>query len=183
MEQDGVITFKVPWENDLGPSQTSVAKLFAKIVYGWKPRTISVKTIINVWHSLKIIYKTLNNLNPSFMKQIFELRLSSRPVREQYKLNLNIPKNSQVTFGTKSLESLGAKIWNHLPDHIKSSKNLNVFKNLIKKWNGSSCSCDVCALLYLSTILFHRWFLCYFCKLLLDPEFNSTCKHFIKSFE
>ena len=90
MEQDGVITFKVPWENDLGPSQTSVAKLFAKIVYGWKPRTISVKTIINVWHSLKIIYKTLNNLNPSFMKQIFELRLSSRPVREQYKLNLNI---------------------------------------------------------------------------------------------
>ena len=80
------------------------------------------------------------------MKQIFELRLSSRPVREQYKLNLNIPKNSQVTFGTKSLESLGAKIWNNLPDHIKSSKNLNVFKNLIKKWNGSSCSCDVCAL-------------------------------------
>ena len=146
MEQDGVITFKVPWENDLGPSQTSVAKLFAKIVYGWKPRAISVKTIINVWHSLKIIYKTLNNLNPSFMKQIFELRLSSRPVREQYKLNLNIPKNSQVTLGTKSLESLGAKIWNNLPDHIKSSKNLNVFKNLIKKWNGSSCSCDVCAL-------------------------------------
>ena len=26
------------------------------------------------------IYKTLNNLNPSFMKEIFELRLSSRSV-------------------------------------------------------------------------------------------------------
>ena len=92
------------------------------------------------------IYKTLRNLNPCFMKEIFELRLCSRPVREQYKLNLNIPRKRQVTFGTKSLESLGPKIWNNLPYHIKSAENLNVFKNLIKKWNGSSCSCNVCAL-------------------------------------
>ena len=59
-------------------------------------------------HKLCIeIYKTLNNLNPSFIKEILELRLSSRPVREQYKLNLNIPGKRQVTFGTKNLESLG----------------------------------------------------------------------------
>ena len=42
-------------------------------------------------HKLGIeIYKTLNNFNPSFMKEIFELRLCSRPVKEQYKVNLNI---------------------------------------------------------------------------------------------
>ena len=61
------------------------------------------------------IYKTLNNSNPSFMKEIFELRLCSRPVRDQYKLNLNIPRKTQVTFGTKKLESLGIKIWNNFP--------------------------------------------------------------------
>ena len=44
------------------------------------------------------IYKTLNDLNPSCMKEIFELRLCSRPVKEQYKLNLNIPRKRQVTF-------------------------------------------------------------------------------------
>ena len=82
-------------------------------------------------HKLCIeIYKTLHNLNPSFMKDIFKLRLSSRPVRGQYKLNLNIPRKKQVTFGTKSLES--PKIWNNLPYHIKFAENLNVFKNLIK---------------------------------------------------
>ena len=44
-------------------------------------------------HKLCIeIYKTINNLNPSFMKEIFELRLS----KEQYKLNLNIPRKWQV---------------------------------------------------------------------------------------
>ena len=49
-------------------------------------------------------HKTVNNLNPSFIKEIFELKLCSRPVREQYKLNLNIPRKKQVAFGTKSLE-------------------------------------------------------------------------------
>ena len=91
------------------------------------------------------IYKTLNNLNPNFMKEIFEQRLSSRPVGEQYKLNLNILKKRQVTFGTKSLKRLGPKMWNNLPYHIKY-ENLSVFKNLTKKWNDSSCSCKVCVL-------------------------------------
>ena len=50
------------------------------------------------------ICKTLNNLNPSFLKKIFELRLCSRTVREQA-----VPQKSQVAFGTKSLGSLGPK--------------------------------------------------------------------------
>ena len=68
------------------------------------------------------IYKTLNNLIPNFMKEIFGLRLCSRPVREQYKLNLNISRKRQLTFGTKSLERLGPKTWNNLPYHIVSAK-------------------------------------------------------------
>ena len=35
------------------------------------------------------IYRTLHNLNLSFMNEIFKLRLCFRPVREQSKLNLN----------------------------------------------------------------------------------------------
>ena len=56
------------------------------------------------------IYKTLNNLNPSFMKEIFKLRWCSRPVKEQHKLNLNTSKKKQVAFGSKSLERLGPEI-------------------------------------------------------------------------
>ena len=36
------------------------------------------------------IYRTINNLNPSLMKQIFELRETNKSVREKYRLNLNI---------------------------------------------------------------------------------------------
>ena len=45
------------------------------------------------------IFKTLNNLNSSFMKEIFSLRQTDRPVRNKHKLNLDIPSYNQVTFG------------------------------------------------------------------------------------
>ena len=57
-------------------------------------------------------FKTLNNLNPSFMKEIFSLRQTDRPVREKYKLNLDIPSYNQVTLGRKALTFFGPKTWN-----------------------------------------------------------------------
>ena len=78
------------------------------------------------------IYKTINNLNPSFMKNIFKIREINRPIRKQYKLNLLIQNHNQVSFGEKSLRILGPRIWNSLPFHIKSAENLNQFKKLIK---------------------------------------------------
>ena len=81
------------------------------------------------------IYKTLNNLDPSFIKEVIEAGLCSTSGREQFKLNLDIPRKKQVAFGTRGLGSLGSKIYNGMPYHRKSTKNLNVFKDLIK--NGT----------------------------------------------
>ena len=89
------------------------------------------------------IYKTLNDLNPSFAKEIFEKRDENRVTRDRYKLNLNIPRRNQVTFGTKYLKFYGPKLWNALPVNIKTAENLNAFKDLIKKCNGVSCNCMV----------------------------------------
>ena len=55
------------------------------------------------------IFKTLNNLNPSFMNEIFSLRQKDRPVRQKYKLNLDIPSYNQVTFSRKALTFFGPK--------------------------------------------------------------------------
>ena len=55
------------------------------------------------------IFKTLNNINPVFMNEIFELRKTKRAVRNQYKLNLEVPIINQVTFGAKSIRYLGQK--------------------------------------------------------------------------
>ena len=78
------------------------------------------------------IYKILNKLNPGYMNDIFKLRNSDRLTREKYKLNLEIPKLNQTTFGTKSLRSYDPKIRNSLPYHIKTLDNLNSLKSIIK---------------------------------------------------
>ena len=78
------------------------------------------------------------------MKEVFEKRNDNRVTSNRYNLNLNIPRRNQVTFGTKSLKFYGLKIWNVLPVDIKTTENLNAFKDLIKKWNGVPSNCIVC---------------------------------------
>ena len=79
------------------------------------------------------IYKSINNINPMYMNEIFKLRKTSRTVLSNYKLNLDVPTINQVSFGDKSLRYYGSKIWNLLPFHIKSFENLEACNNIIKK--------------------------------------------------
>ena len=95
-------------------------------------------------HLTKMMKKTLNDLNPSFMNDIFKLKINRREVRDKYKLNLDITKWNQRNFGYKSLKVLGPEIWNSLPYHIKSSDNLNAFKNLLKNLDRNLCKCNLC---------------------------------------
>ena len=52
------------------------------------------------------------------MKDIFQLRLTNRPVRAQNTNNLKVETRKTVAFGTNSISSLGPKIWNNLPYHL-----------------------------------------------------------------
>ena len=100
---------------------------------------------VNKLRSLCIeISKMLNNTNPSFMNETFELRKTNRAAQNQYKLNLEVPIINQVNFGTKSIRYLGPKIGNSLPFHIKSSESLTSFKRIIKNVDTVSCNCPLC---------------------------------------
>ena len=89
-------------------------------------------------------FKTLTNINPAFMNEIFELRKTNRAVRNQYKLNLEVPIIDQVTFGAKGIRYLVPKFWKSLSFHIKSSESLTTFKRIIKNWDTVSCKCPIC---------------------------------------
>ena len=39
---------------------------------------------------------------------------------------------------------LGNKIWNLIPDELKSGNNLTIFKANIKKWIPRDCPCRLC---------------------------------------
>ena len=78
------------------------------------------------------------------MKNLFKVRKTNRAKREQYKLNLKIPKSNQVSFGTKSLRIQGPRVQNVLPLRIKSKENVQAFKYVIKFWDRSKCTSNIC---------------------------------------
>ena len=90
------------------------------------------------------IYKFINNINPTYMNEIFKLRKISRVVPSNYKLNIDVPTINQVNFCGKSLRYCMPKLWNLCSFHIKFSENLEAFINIIKNWNGVSCKYKVC---------------------------------------
>ena len=66
---------------------------------------------VNRLRSLCIeIYKSINNIKLMYMNEIFKLRETSRAVRSNYKLNLDVPDINQVSFGDKSHRYYGPKI-------------------------------------------------------------------------
>ena len=86
------------------------------------------------------IFKTLNDLNPPFMKEIFTLNTRRDNVRNR----LVVKTQNSKRYGSNSLRSLGPKIWNKLPESIRTSTHLNTFKQLIKTWSGPKCGCISC---------------------------------------
>ena len=85
----------------------------------------------NLQYLLIEIYKVKKGISPARMNEIFQF--FENPVYE-LRSGVHLPsRNSRtVFFGTESIMNLGAKLWNMVPQNIKSSESLNVFKSKIK---------------------------------------------------
>ena len=86
------------------------------------------------------IFKTINNLNPSYMKEIFELNTR----RDTANKRLIVQSQMSMKYGSYTLRSLGPRIWNKLPSDIRHCDNLSTFRELIKTWSGPKCHCSSC---------------------------------------
>ena len=90
------------------------------------------------------IYRTVNSLNPSYMKNFFKKSDALSSKRMQHQNNSIVPQLNYFEFDTKSLNSLGPKIWNSLPVNIKSVETFEVFKKLFKALDRAMCKCCMC---------------------------------------
>ena len=95
----------------------------------------------NLQYLLIEIYK-VKKVSPTIMYEIFQF--FENPVYE-LRSGVHLPgRNSRtVFFGTESIINLGAKLWNMVPENIKSSESLNVFKSKIKQWTPNHCPCRI----------------------------------------
>ena len=55
-----------------------------------------------------------------------------------------ITKVHLVDHGTESPSFLGPKIWELVPEDLKQSESLDIFKSKIKNWVPLRCPCRLC---------------------------------------
>ena len=83
------------------------------------------------------IYKTMNNLNPSYIWEFYEKKVVKYDFRTK-----NLCRTTQ--FGIESLSFRGSLLWNSLCDQIKARPNVAAFKRAMKHWLGDKCNCRIC---------------------------------------
>ena len=85
----------------------------------------------------KFMFKKLNNLLPvSNIANHFQLRHANS--NHDYNLRQRSVHTSNIDFlssyGEKSIQFRGAKLWNSLPQEIIQSQSLNIFKKQLKSY-------------------------------------------------
>ena len=70
-----------------------------------------------------------------FVEKSYNLRSNSIMQRQA---------NHTVYFRTEGISSLASKLWELIPNEIKSAKSLNIFKEQIKSWATDKCPCRLC---------------------------------------
>ena len=83
------------------------------------------------------VFKTLNNMNPEYMKEIFHKTAFSM----HKSLNLEVNENHTTKYGNKSLRCLGPQIGNSPPNQIKKEPDYIKFKEFINDWFGKNNNC------------------------------------------
>ena len=97
----------------------------------------------NVQYSATEIYKVKNCLSTDITKEVFIFQENE---------NYNLRSGTHLTnrnihtahFGTDTITKLRPKIWKLVPDEIKNSSSLLVFKSRIKTWTTDNCSSRLC---------------------------------------
>ena len=87
------------------------------------------------------IFKTKNNLNQTFMKNIFTERNIQDSLRSEN--HLRLPKVKTTTY-IENFQYRGCHLWSSLPRETKDSDTLAEFKRKIKSCDGNTCICRLC---------------------------------------
>ena len=74
------------------------------------------------------MFKTTNNLSPSFMDEIFLKRSVTYNLRNTNTFLLPLMVHT-VNYGTETIRYRGQRIWHSLPQEIKDSSSVQQFKN------------------------------------------------------
>ena len=88
------------------------------------------------------VYKYIHGLSPEIMNEVFSTRANIYNTRQFNVFETHIPTSNR--YGLNSIPYKANQLWNLLPENLKSSPSLTLFKNKIKLWQCFNCPCNIC---------------------------------------
>ena len=88
------------------------------------------------------MFKIKNHLSPQPMQNLFTEKFYQHDLRK--KRSWETYNLRTVWYGTETICNMGPKTWDLLPNDIKESNSLLEFKQKIKKWRTTECTCRLC---------------------------------------
>ena len=83
---------------------------------------------------LLLVFKSLSGLGPQYLTELLDTYIPARSLRSEDKLLLVIPKTRLITAGDRAFGVAGPKLWNALPNDIRSTRSLVTFKSKLKSY-------------------------------------------------
>ncbi len=81
---------------------------------------------------LLLAYKALNGLPPAYLTSLLSRYNPTRSLRSQNSGLLVVPRIAKSTKGGRAFSYLAPKLWNSLPDNVRGSDTLSLFKSRLK---------------------------------------------------
>ena len=109
----------------------------------YQNRNLSFDELLKLLCLLTEIYKVKMELSPTIMNDILTL---DENASYNLRSGVTVTRSSIRTnkFGFETISTIGAVLWRNLPNDIKNSDSLNIFKHRIKQWTPDNCPCKIC---------------------------------------
>ena len=96
--------------------------------FEWSNYSLVDRRIQNL---LIIVFKTVNNYPPEYLRDLFRLRDNIKNLRGVNKLQ--VPKPNTTRYGKNSVKYLAAITWNKISDTLRFLSTLSAFKKAVRQ--------------------------------------------------
>ena len=88
---------------------------------------------------LLLTFKALNGMAPLYLCELLEMYSPARSLRSKSQNLLVVPKTVMRTYGDRAFMCAGPRLWNTLPEYMRSISDVNVFKSKLKTYLFKQC--------------------------------------------
>ena len=112
--------------------------------------TSNNRTILHI-NRMKIVaqevLRILHNLSPVYLQDLVNFKVSNYNFRRVNQAE--VPRVNSTRYGLRTFRIFryeSVRIWNSLPNDIRTAESYPQFKRLLHNWNGSMCKCPMCSI-------------------------------------